>query len=80
MVSDATYPHSLEAERALLGGVLADPAQLAALAEVVYVLSCAPDWFTVCSPNAEGGKWLAHPPIDGSTEAAALVAALEAAP
>lgn len=43
----------------------------------VYVLACASDWFTVCSPNAKGGKWLALPPIDGSTEAEALVAALE---
>ncbi len=64
-----------------------DPATLGALLGLVrerygdphvYVLSCASDWFTVCSPNAEGGKWLAHPPIDGSTEAEALIAALEA--
>jgi hypothetical protein len=68
---------------------LTDPATLGCLLVLVreawgdphvYVLSCASDWFTVCSPNAEGGKWLAHPPIDGSTEAEALIAALEAAP
>lgn len=45
----------------------------------VYVLANGPDWFTVRSPNGEGG-WLGPSPIDGSTEAAALVAALEAAP
>ena len=68
---------------------LSDPATLGCLLALVreawgdphvYVLACASDWFTVCSPNAEGGKWLAHPPIDGSTETEALVAALEAAP
>jgi hypothetical protein len=45
----------------------------------VYVLANGPDWFTVRSPNGMGG-WLGPSPIDGSTEAAALVAALEAAP
>jgi hypothetical protein len=67
---------------------LEDPATLGCLLALVreawgepyvYVLSCAPDWFTVCSPAAEGGKWLSRPPIDGSIEAEALVAALEAA-
>jgi len=68
---------------------LSDPATLGCLLALVreawgdphvYVLACASDWFTVCSPNAEGGKWIAHPPIDGSTEAEALVVALDAAP
>ena len=45
-----------------------------------YVLACGGDWFTVCSPDAAGGKWLRIPPIDGATEPAALVAALLAAP
>ena len=69
---DLTDPATLGCLLSLVREVWGDP--------YVYVLSCAPDWFTVCSPDAEGGKWLSHPPIDGPTEAEALVAALEAAP
>ena len=68
---DLTDPATLGGLLALVREAWGDP--------YVYVLSCANDWFTVCSPAAEGGKWLRHPPIDGSTEAEALVAALEAA-
>ncbi len=66
-----------------------DPATRGCLLELVrdawgdlyiYVLNCGEGWFTVCSPAADGGKWLSGVPIDGPTEAAALVAALEAAP
>jgi hypothetical protein len=68
---DLTDPATLGCLLALVREAWGDP--------YVYVLSCANDWFTVCSPADEGGKWLRHPPIDGSTEAEALVAALEAA-
>ena len=68
---DLTDPATLGCLLALVREAWGDP--------YVYVLSCAPDWFTVCSPAAEGGKWLSRPPIDGSIEAEALVAALEAA-
>ena len=45
----------------------------------VYVHANGPSWYTVRSPNGAGGL-LGPLPIDGSTEAEALVAALEAAP
>ena len=71
VLPDLTDPATLGCLLALVREAWGDP--------YVYVLSCAPDWFTVCSPAAEGGKWLSRPPIDGSIEAEALVAALEAA-
>ena len=67
---------------------LTDPATLGCLLALVreawddphaYVLASSPDWYTMRSPNGSGG-WLGPSPIDGSTEAAALVCALESAP